>query len=595
MLTTAGADVPGELRGKVLSGLGWKAISQVSLQVARLAVSVTLARLLLPREFGLAGMVLVFSGMAALFTDLALGAALVQRKEITEEDISTVFWTTVAVGAVMTGVAVAVAKPLADFYGEPRVTALFSGAAVAFLINAVSATQASLLTRAMDFRSLEVRQIGATVVAGVVAVIAAVLGAGPWTLIVQSLVSGAVSGVLLWRFSSWKPQFVFSTASLRDLGPFGMRIFGSRFFAYANSNADNLLIGRFLGSAALGVYSIAYNLMLAPAFRIVAPIQAVLFPAFARLQNDRRRMRETWLGGNAVLAAIMIPSFLGLAAVAPDFVPTVLGHRWHAAVPVLQFLSIAGVGQSLQSLNYSVLQASGSGKQLLRYSMLSALITIGAFVLGLQWGVVGVAACYAASRFILLVPFTLVTGRVVGIGLWTFFRSVHKILEVSAVMAALVFGVRVGLSSIGAPGLMRLVLEIAIGAVSYLYLLPRRDPVLIADVLRLAGRPRPGWLPSPRPHGRWKLGRGTTAPQSAQLIEIDRRLLEATEQIAALKRERRELLDASREKHAPVEERVAARERFRRTTELLRQRATQAARLETELAELHPRSDRVSL
>lgn len=487
-MSYAAAESSAALRRKVVGGLGWKALSQISLQVSRLVVGIALARLLTPAQFGLAGMVIVFSGMAVVFTDLALGAALVQRTTITEEDRSTVFWTTVGVGAVFTGIAVAASVPLSRFYGQPMVAPLFAAASIGFLLTAVSSTQASLLTREMDFRSLEIRQIAGTVFGGLVAIVAALLGAGAWALILQGLANAALSTVLLWTFSPWKPRLIFSKASLRELTPFGMRVFGARFFQYANGNVDNLLVGRFLGSAALGTYSVAYNLMLAPAFRIISPIQAVLFPAFARLQNDVARLRQTWLLGNAIICAVMLPAFAGLLVVAPDFVPTVLGHRWRPAVPVLELLSVAGIAQSMQSLNYGVLQASGAAKQLLRYSGLSSIVTVGGFVVGLHWGVVGVAGSFAVARLVLLVPYTAITGTVTRVSFAAFWRSTWRVIAAATVMSGCVLCIRLGFGAAHVPAAVRLCLEIFVGFGSYLALLRWIAPDLVEAAIRFVGR-----------------------------------------------------------------------------------------------------------
>src|SRR5256885_1852005 len=151
---------PDELRRKILGGLGWKAVSQLTGQISRIAVGLVLARLLTPNQFGLAAMVLAFSGLALIFTDLALGAALVQRRTITEEDRSTVFWTTVLTGASCTAAGVALAGPIAGLFGEPRIHWLVVAESFSFVIVALSATQAALMTRAMAFRGLELRDAG---------------------------------------------------------------------------------------------------------------------------------------------------------------------------------------------------------------------------------------------------------------------------------------------------------------------------------------------------------------------------------------------------------------------------------------------------
>src|SRR5262249_49727547 len=279
---------------------------------SRIAVGLVLAHLLTPRQFGLAAMALTFSGIALIFTDLSLGAALVQRRNVTENDRSTVFWTTVATGGLCTVIGIALAGPIASFFNEPHVYALVVAESFSFIIVALSATQAALLTREMAFRGLELRDAGGTIVGAAVAIALAFAGFGPWAIIVQSLAASCVSTTLIWLFSSWRPRFTFSLGSLRECGGVGVKLFGSRVMGVVNTNADNMLVGRFLGSAPLGLYSLAYNLMFNPIARIITPIQGVLIPAFSRLQDDPERLGQAWLRGSRLLAVASFPAFAGM-------------------------------------------------------------------------------------------------------------------------------------------------------------------------------------------------------------------------------------------------------------------------------------------
>lgn len=476
---------PASLRSRVAGGLRWKLLSQVVAQLSRTVVGIILAHLLLPAEFGLAAMALAFSGLTTIFTDLALGAALVQRPQITERDRSTVFWTTIGCGAGISGIGIALSPLVADFFSRPAVAPLFAATAVSAFLYSLAGTQIALLTRALNFRSLELREIASTLVGGGGAVALAFAGAGAWAIVGQNLIVGGVSAVLVWRLSSWRPRLVYSGESLRTLGSFGIKTFFSRLLSYANLNADNLLIGRYLGSAPLGIYAIAYNVMFLPVTRVAAPVQQVMFPAFSRLQDDHEKLGRTWIRGSQLMAALNVSAFLGLAVVAPDFVPVVLGGRWHAAVPVLQLLSLAGAAQMLQTLNWSVLQAVGHSGRLLRFMVFSTTITVGAFVAGLQWGVVGVAGLFAISRVVGSTVFAWTTCRTIGLPLLRYMRGFSPIVRVSVPMAGAVYLLRIGLVAAGVGTAPRLVLLVAAGIAIYgaLVLWQARD--LAAELVRM--------------------------------------------------------------------------------------------------------------
>jgi len=473
------------LRRKVALGLGWKMLGQVFAQVTSVAVGILLAHLLDPPDFGLAGMALVFTGIVYVFTDLALGAALVQRDSITEEDRSTAFWTSLAAGALLTVIGIALAPVVADFFSRPAVEPLFIASSMLALLSSLSVTQSALLTREMNFRGLEIRGMVSAVAGAGAAVVLALAGAGAWTIVGQVLVGATVSTFLLWRLSPWRPKLVYSLQSLRSLGSFGVKTLGSQLLGYLNDNMDNLLVGRYLGSSALGVYAVAYNVMFLPVGRISRPIQQVVFAAFSKLQHESRRLNESWLRGTLLVSAINVPVFAGMIVVAPDFVPTVLGHKWHAAVPVLQLLCLAGIAQTFQTLNWSTVQATGDAGIMLRLRLVGMPLTRAAFGFGLRWGVVGVAGLFAGARAVILCLSTAVTCRVLRFPVLRFVRESAAVAALSAVMVAVVFGARVGLVHVGVGTAMRLALLVALGCVVYVALVRWRTPDLIDEVRSL--------------------------------------------------------------------------------------------------------------
>ena len=288
--------------------------------------------------------------------------------------------------------------------------------------------------------------------------------------------------MLVWMLSPWRPQWVFSTESLRSLGSFGVKALFSRLLVYVNFTGDNLLIGKFIGSQALGVYTVAYNLMWLPMSRITVPLSSVLYAAFARLQNDRRRLGEIWLRVNRMTSALLAPMFLGLAVVAPDLVPVVFGERWRAAIPVLQLLSLGGIAQALQVFNGQVYQAQGRPGLFLRFMVFSTGVTFGGFALGLHWGVVGVAASFAIARTIVLAANTTLICRTLELPLVRTVVSHLEIVGLATVMGAVVLAARHALVGVGLAGGPRLAVLVVIGASTYVGLLAWRSSDLLAEL-----------------------------------------------------------------------------------------------------------------
>jgi O-antigen/teichoic acid export membrane protein len=464
---TVSAPAADGLRSRVLGGIAWKFVSQVVLQLSRLGVAIILARLLAPHDYGLAAMVLVLSSFVLVFSDLSLGAALVQRRALSDDDRSTVFWTSLGAGSVFTLLGIAASGPAAAFYGESEVRPLFVVMSLSFVITSLGTTQSALLMRDMAFRKLELRLIAGTLAGAAVGIAAAVQGAGAWAIIAQQLTASCTSTALLWIVSPWRPSFRFSRASLRNLGGFSGNVFGQRLLYYLHANADKFLVGRYLGPAALGLYGLAYNIMAIPFSRLAVPIAEVLFPAFSRMQDDPRRMAAAWIRASRLVGAVTIPALFGLVALSTDFVAAVLGERWQGMVTVLQILAWVGMLQSLQTLNSNILQALDRTGTLLRYSVLFFALHLASFAIGLQWGIVGVAAGYAISTTILEPVYTWLTSRALGISMWRFLGAFNGVLLASATMLAAVLGGRLLLVEAGVPAGARLAVLVVLGAAVY--------------------------------------------------------------------------------------------------------------------------------
>jgi O-antigen/teichoic acid export membrane protein len=481
---------PSALRENVLRGLAWKMLSILVGQCARTVVTIVLARILAPHDYGVAAMVLVFSSLVAVFSDLALGTALVQRPDLSEDDCSTVFWTSLGAGMAFTLAGIALAGPIADFYGQPEVRWLFLAMSVSFVVTSAATVQSTLLIRAMRFRSLELRTMLSVLIGAAVGLWAAVEGYGPWAIILQQVGGAVASTVLLWAVTPWRPRFVFSPAALRGLAGYSGNVFGTRLLFYVNRNVDNLIVGRFLGAAALGAYSIAYTIMLVPYNQVASPVQEVLFPAMSRMQDDLPRMAASWLRSNRLIASISLPSLVGVAVVAPDLVDVVLGSRWRIATPVIQVLVWVGLLQSVQRLNSTVLQACDRTRDMLRYSIIVSAGSLAAFVIGLHWGVVGVAAGYAVSSTVIEPYYTWLTTRALGVRLLDFGRALRGVVEACIVMGAAVVALRTGLVDAGVATPARLALEILVGVVVFVPVCRWREPLVELEIRDVIARRR---------------------------------------------------------------------------------------------------------
>ncbi|HEY7019310.1 MAG TPA: lipopolysaccharide biosynthesis protein [Gaiellaceae bacterium] len=458
---------PEPLGSRIRSGIAWKVASQVTLQLSRMVVALVLARLLAPHDWGLAAMVFVFSGFVVVFTDNAFGTALIQRRELHPGDRSTVFWISAGLGLLLALVGIGLSGLLADYYREPEVRPLFAAVSVGFLVSALGTTHSALLAREMRFRRLELRQIAATLTGATAGITLAVSGFGAWAIVGQQLTEGAVSTVLLWCLLPWRPSLSISMASIRRLGGFAGNVFGENLLYQAGRNLGTLLIGRFVGAAALGAYALATNVILVPFSRLAGPLQQVFFPAFSRMSSDRERIADVWIRASRLVGTLAFPALTGLVIVAPDFVHVVLGDRWARATVIIQILAWVGLIQSLQTLNGEVLMALGKAGTLLRFTALWFVVTVAAFVIGLHWGIVGVALSYAISTALIEPLRTWVTTRALEISFWRFVRAFAGIAQATVFMAVVLIPARLALIGADVQPAARLVLLVLLGGAAY--------------------------------------------------------------------------------------------------------------------------------
>jgi O-antigen/teichoic acid export membrane protein len=474
----------------VLRGVSWKLTGQFGQQVLRVGFALILARLLTPADFGLAAMAMVIAGLVIAFSDLGLGAALIQRTTITERDRSTVFWTGLAFGAVLTVGGILLSGPISSFYGEPAVQGLMAVLSLSFVISALGATQRSLLLREMDFRRIELSFIASLVVGGIVSVFGALAGWGAWALVAQQLVTVSGVAALLWLLCTWRPKLTFSRASARSLGGYGVDVLGTRLAYRTQESALPLIVGHALGPTPLGIFTIAYTVILVPLTRLAIPIGEVLLPAFSRIQHDREQMSGYWVRAITVLAGICAPAMLGLVIVAPEFVAVVLGNQWSEAVPVIQILAWVGLLQALGAWNSTVLMGLGQTRTMLRVTLLLLVLYVTSFVVGVQWGLIGVSITYAIAETVLGGFYFWVVTRALGIPFTTPLRALGGVVQATLLMGVAIAALELALDATQLAPVVQLAAVVALGVLLYPLALAWRAPAVAGELRTLRRRRR---------------------------------------------------------------------------------------------------------
>lgn len=455
------------LRTAVLRGLGWLSGAQGARQALQLGLRVLLARLLSPADFGLLSMVTAISGFFLMFNDLGFGPALVRKEAVTEAELSTVFWLNGATGIVLALATAGLGPPLAWFYRQPALLAVCLGLACGAFAAPLGTVQTALLQRRFAFRSLAIVDLVGVAAGGALGVFLAATGHGAWALVWQ--INGTALAALLATLlaAGWTPGLQFDPAAARRLWQFGSRLTAASALNYWARNLDNLLVGRFLGTTALGFYSQAYQMMLFPVQNVAALAGRVMYPALARVQADPDRFRRAYLQALRGIAAFTFPLMLGAMAVAPDLFPALFGPQWQPSVFLFQVLCVIGMLQSLGTTIGWIYTTTGRSDLHLRWNLIVAAVVLPVFGLSLRWGGLrGLTIGYAVAAGLLFGPSLLWPFSLISLPPAQAARRLAPLLAAAAGMALTVAGMRGALPAHTGAG-VRLLLGIALGTVIY--------------------------------------------------------------------------------------------------------------------------------
>jgi O-antigen/teichoic acid export membrane protein len=396
-----------DLKGRSVRGGALSVAAQVSQVLLQTISAVVLARLLMPSDFGLVAMVTGITAIAVGFADLGLTEATIQRKEISHDQVSTLFWINVGIGLLLTLLTAAAAPLLAKFYREPKLVGITLVISLSFLLGGLRSQHNALLKRQMRFSSIAIRDVTAYAVGVAVGVAMAWRGAGYWALVTYPLVTSFTQMVISWSMVKWMPGLPRLDSEVRSFVHFGGYVAAS--YAVFNwlRNVDNVLIGWYWGASPLGLYSRGFNLLVLALSQITGPTSNVAIPAFSRIQGDRELFSRYYLRIMNLIAWISAALFGFLFVAAEPFIVLVLGEKWRAAAPVFQILTLSALGQLLLESTLWVLISRGQSARLFKLMLLIAPFIIAGIAVGLPFGIKRVALSLSLT-LLAIIPWVLI-------------------------------------------------------------------------------------------------------------------------------------------------------------------------------------------
>lgn len=427
------------LKNKTLHGAFWTVIERLGSQVVGFVVTVVLARLLQPSDYGAIGMLAVFLSISQMFIDCGFGSALIRKKDRTDIDFSTVFWYNLAVAIVCYGILFAVAPLISSFYNMPVLSAVLRVVGVNLVIQALFTIQITRLTAAVQFKTQAKVTVLSCVLGGCIGICFAFLGYGVWALVFQSLASSLVSGLAYWIVSDWRPAMRFSYDAFRQLFGFGSKIMAASCMHTIYTNISPLIVGRKYSATDLGLYSRADSLAALPGSIFQGTLGRVIFPVLASIQDDESRLITAYSKYLKVITSIVVPAMLTLAACAEPVVVMLVGERWIPCVPYLRLLAIGWACDPIIVVNLNILYVKGRSDIVLRLEIIKKAIAILIVVVAVQFGVLWLCVGRVVYAYVALALNLHYCGPFIGMGFGRQMRQVAPIYVVSILSSLLAY------------------------------------------------------------------------------------------------------------------------------------------------------------
>ena len=405
------------LKEKTISGMIWSTVGRFGTMALSFVSNLVLARLLMPGDFGVIGMLHVFIAVSSVFVTAGFGSALIQKKNPTHIDYTSVFWWNLAAALLFYWILFLSAPAIAGFYKMPELKPVVRVLSLTLIINSFSIVQTNQLRKQLKFKLLSMRTLGASFAGTVVSIVLALLGYRYWSLVAGTLVTNFIGVLLLWRLSSWRPTREFSVQSLKELFAFGGLMALSSFVETIFTNLQSLIIGKWYSAGDLGYYTQARRLEDVPTQSLSHIVNQVSFPVFSSLQDDRSELVETVRRNTKAINYINFPLMALLIVIARPLILLLYGAKWEVSIPYFQILCISSLVFSMNTLNTNVIKALGRGKLYFWVQLVKRLIGLVLIVLGARAGMMPLMWALTIIGYTSILINMYVNGRLIGYGI----------------------------------------------------------------------------------------------------------------------------------------------------------------------------------
>ncbi|MBP3354664.1 MAG: lipopolysaccharide biosynthesis protein [Bacteroidales bacterium] len=435
------------LRGKTLKGMIWSFAENFSLQGIQFIIGILLARVLSPSDYGMVGMLAIFTAVSQTLINSGFSTALVRKNDRTQTDLSTTFYFNIVVGFVLYFVLFFSGSLIANFYNTPLLSDLIKVTAISLILNSLCIVQQALFTIKMDFKTQAKISVIGALVTGAGGITMAYTGFGVWSIVWPGVFGGAVRCILLWIWSKWRPTWEYSWKSFRELFGFGSKLLIAGIIASIYDNLYSIVIAKKFSATSLGYYTRAEGYSSLPATTISHTIHRVTFPLLCQIQDDNNKLQSTYRQLIALSAFIVFPIMIWLATLAKPLITIMITDKWIECVPYLQILCIAKMLYPIHILNNNLLQVKGRSDLFLKIDIAKKIVGVIVLIITARYGIIWMCIGILISYIIFLFINTYYTGKLINIGLKQQLKDILPSYILSISMGGIIWGITKSLDS----------------------------------------------------------------------------------------------------------------------------------------------------
>jgi len=429
------------LKQKTVSGIFWSSVERFSIQGVQFVLQIIMARLLLPSDYGLIGMLAIFMAISQSFIDSGFSNALIRKQNRTEVDFSTVFYFNIVVGLFFYFILFFASPYIAAFYNTPVLEILTKVVALSVFINSLAIVQRAKFTINVDFKTQTKASLSSVIISGIIGIGMAYRGFGVWALAVQSVLSSFINTIALWILSRWKPQKVFSMSSFKEMFSYGSKLLMSGLIDTTYNNIYTIVIGKKFSKSDLGYFTRATAFASFPSSNITGILQRVTFPVLSSIQDDDKKLRETYRKFLRLSAFVVFPLMMGLLGIASPLIRFLLTEKWDGAVLLLQILCFAMMWFPIHAINLNLLQVKGRSDLFLRLEIIKKVVGVSILFVTIPLGLIAMCCGMIVDSLIAVFINTYYTGKLIQVGYLMQMKDLLPILGYSLSMGFIVWGI----------------------------------------------------------------------------------------------------------------------------------------------------------